>query len=135
MLLGFKERFVPYIEDGSKTHTIRALRGTSPRVGEICHCYTGLRRKGARLLGRWPCVAVDAITIEWVALSPEGTLLITVNGVELDRDEANALAWSDGFRSFSRARAVIEMHAYWYHLHGRAAFPFTGQLIHWARPV
>lgn len=34
MLLGFKKRFAPMVEDGSKTHTIRAKRKIRPRVGK-----------------------------------------------------------------------------------------------------
>lgn len=51
MLLGFKRRFVSAILSGSKCHTIRAKRTRPPRVGETLHCYTGLRQKGATLLG------------------------------------------------------------------------------------
>ena len=33
MLLGFKRRFAPYVEDGSKTHTIRATRKPAAAPG------------------------------------------------------------------------------------------------------
>src|SRR5690348_14703111 len=98
MLLGFKARFAPFVEDGTKTHTIRATRKNPPRAGEICHCYTGLRQKGARLLGRWPCVKVEEILLEWLAIERGMTIIISIDGVELDQAEANALAYRDGFR-------------------------------------
>ncbi len=131
MLLGFKARFAPFIEDGSKTHTIRATRKVAPRVGEVCHCYTGLRQKGARLLGRWPCVKVQDIIIEWLAVEFGMSILITIDGVELDDAEANALAFADGFRSRGVRDALGEMQSYWHRLHGADAFPFHGQIIHW----
>ncbi len=48
-------RFAHAVLDGSKTHTIRAKRKAPPRVGEILHCYTGLRTKKVKLLGRFQC--------------------------------------------------------------------------------
>jgi hypothetical protein len=63
MLLGFKRRFAPFVEEGSKTHTIRAKRKIRPKVGEVCHCYVDPRQKSMRLLGRFPCVKVETIDI------------------------------------------------------------------------
>jgi hypothetical protein len=64
VLLGFKERFAPFVEEGSKTHTIRAKRKIRPRVGEICHCYANPRQKSMRLLGRFECIRVEDLRIE-----------------------------------------------------------------------
>lgn len=149
MLLGFKKQFVPYILDGSKTHTIRAPRKNvlsrakhgSPRVGETCHCYTGLRQRGpiiqklasgtvvrqkipGTLLGRWRCVKVE--TIEIVVLPDiflaQAGPVIRIAGEVLSDDEADALAYRDGFRTGGFA----EMMAFW---EGR--LPFVGNIIHW----
>jgi hypothetical protein len=133
MLLGFKRRFAPFVEEGSKTHTIRAKRKIAPKVGETCHCYVDPRQKTMRLLGRWPCVKVENIQIEWLAVRNGMTILITVDDVELSRDEATLLAFRDGFRTRGLAGALDEMHDYWHILHGHEAFPFTGHLIHWTR--
>ena len=130
MLLGFRPRFVSFVLDGSKTHTIRAERKLPPEVGEICHCYTGLRRKGARLLGRWPCVKVEAIEIYE---RRDGTLGVIIDGQELDPDERNTLAWTDGFRDNGMRGAFAEMATYWLALHLKTSFPFTGHVIHWKR--
>ena len=132
MLLGFKARFVPMVEDGSKTHTIRAKRKIRPRVGETCHCYTGLRRKGARLLGRWECVRVEDIL---VYERGDATMGVVIEGVELTPDEKNELAWRDGFRSNGKRRAFAEMAAYWLKLHAQKEGPFVfeGVVIHWLR--
>jgi hypothetical protein len=129
MQLGFKARFVPMIEDGSKTHTIRAKRKIRPRVGETCHCYTGLRQKGARLLGRWPCVKVETIEIYERG---DGSLGVVIDGLELAPDEKNELAWRDGFRSTGRRLAFTEMATYWRVLHRKEGpFVFEGDVIHW----
>ncbi len=123
MLLGFKKQFVPMILSHLKTHTIRAKRKRPPRVGEICHCYTGLRQKGARLLGRWPCVKVDTVTIGLGVLDRSRLHVwpvVYVGDSKLSPDECEALARSDGFRSFA------EMMEFW-----RGRLPFRGYMIHW----
>lgn len=147
MLIGFKRRFAPFVEDGSKTHTIRAIRKIPPRVGEMCHCYVDPRQKTMRLLGRWPCVKVERIEI-----FRDATYHIAVDGVELSAPEMDLLAWRDGFRpplvyyrefaefsfrphtpSEANPRGCsTDMLAYWQELHD---LPFQGQIIHWKRPA
>ena len=135
MLLGFKRRFAPFVEDGSKTHTIRALRKPSkfgyavrsPRVGEMCHCYVDPRQKTMRLLGRWPCVKIERITI--ASNTPYSRYGIWINGNVLTEDERNLLAWRDGFRTCGhQEHAFEEMMEFW---EGR--LPFTGDIIHWKK--
>jgi hypothetical protein len=126
MLLNFKPQFVPFILDGSKQHTIRAPRKDPPKVGEICHCYTGLRQKGARLLGRWPCVKVEEILIFTEGLRWR----IFIDEIELSFDEKNSLAWKDGFRPEEGVEwAHAAMRVFW---NGR--LPFDGHVIHWRKP-
>lgn len=133
MLLGFKRRFAPFVEDGSKTHTIRAERKNIPRVGQTCHCYVDPRQKTMRLLGRWPCVKVERIEIRLDKFLPSGIWrpTIRIEGDLLSPDECNALAWRDGFRSSSLEASFQEMTKYWLTLHGTNAFPFIGHIIHW----
>lgn len=98
MLLGFKRQFAQYVEDGSKTHTIRGFRKVAPKVGEICHCYADPRQKTMRLLGRWPCVAIQPVTLDF---EPDGIgyrLRIMIAGQTLSAGEAIMFAWRDGFR-------------------------------------
>ncbi len=157
MLLGFKKQFVPFIESGAKTHTIRAKRKIAPKVGETCHCYTGLRQKGARLLGRWPCRKVDEIRI-WQDLGethlPPGrspmianlvidreaeewpfNFQVTINGEDLDQSERDVLAWQDGFRGADprNTKGCFEiMIGFWRKEHGKGRkLDFTGDMIHW----
>jgi hypothetical protein len=134
VLLGFKRRFASFVEDGSKTHTIRAFRKIAPRVGEICHCYVDPRQKTMRLLGRWPCVRVEPITLDF---EPDGIayrLRVTIADVTLSSQEAHAFAWADGFRGES---PLCDMAEYWLET-GRLtdaldSKPWHGQVIHWKR--
>jgi len=132
MLLGFRRRFAPFVEDGSKTHTIRGL-SRSPKIGETLHCYVDPRQKTMRLLGRWPCVKVDEIFIDSRRLSADATKIdIRINGIPLSWDEKNSLAWSDGFRdtaALGRDFALVRMMQYW-----KGRLPFVGNLIYWSRP-
>lgn len=130
MLLGFKRRFAPFVEDGSKTHTIRGARKNPPRAGEMCHCYVDPRQKTMRLLGRFPCVKVEEILIYECG---NGTLSVFIEGQELTVDEKNALAWRDGFRGRGKRDAFAEFCDFWKATHGTAAGPldFRGHVIHW----
>jgi hypothetical protein len=112
-LYNFKERFAPFILDGRKRHTIRATRKVPDKVGNIAHCYTGLRTKSVRFLGKWPIVRIEPIEI-----LPESKVI--VDGQELSLDEREKLARLDGFQDFT------EMRAFW---NGR--LPFKGHIIHW----
>jgi type IV secretory pathway protease TraF len=112
-LYNFQKRFVPMIEAGTKTHTIRAPRRHPDEPGRMLHLYTGLRQRGARLLKRVACVAVQEICIK-------KNSEVLIDGVKLSTDECEALARSDGFGSFQ------EMMRFW---DGRR--PFVGQVIHW----
>ena len=146
MLLGFKKQFVPFILDGSKTHTIRAPRKTSPRVGETCHCYTNVRQKNMTLLGRWPCVRVEPVTLDFAKHGIAYTLRITISDQTLSLDEASAFAWRDGFRTGFRneirsekTQYLDEMARFWI-ADGRLkddieSKPWHGQVIHWAYKV
>lgn len=53
MLLVFKRQFASFVEEGSKTHTIRGKQKIAPKVGDVAHCYVDPRQKSMRLLGRW----------------------------------------------------------------------------------
>jgi hypothetical protein len=129
MLLGFKRRFAPFVEEGSKTHTIRAKRKIRPKVGEVCHCYVDPRQKSMRLLGRFPCVKVETILIYECG---DGRLSVFVGNQELTIDEKNALAWRDGFRGRGPEHAFEEMSEFWLAVHSKAGtLDFEGDLIHW----
>lgn len=138
MLLGLKNRFVPFVEDGSKTHTIRGKRKRRPRVGETCHVYANPRQKTMRLVGRWPCIRVEEIriTIGYKARKPL-YISVWIEGDELSRAEINRLCWVDGFRSHPESEAWREFAEYWAADSRIPLDPgelsFEGDLIHWTR--
>lgn len=131
-LYNFQKRFVSFIEAGTKRHTIRAARKTTERPGNTVHLYTGLRQKGARLLGRFTCTKVEDIVIRagrnrcgacGVFHAPgcaPGEIEVLIEGAALDRDEKELLARRDGFSHFA------EMMEFW-----TGRLPFHGQVIHW----
>jgi hypothetical protein len=115
-IYNFKKRFVPFVLNGSKTHTIRSLRAHADKPGNTLHLYTGLRQKGTRLLMRVPCVKIESIEI--------GELHdVRIDGLYLAEDEREALARRDGFESFD------EMMNFW-----KGRLPFRGQILHWRTP-
>lgn len=117
-LYEFQKQFVPFILSGEKTHTIRSVRANPDKPGDTLHLYTGLRRKGARLLMRVPCVKVERILI-----TPGG--VIRIDGEYLDDSERELLARRDGFADFA------SMLAFWQKPKNR--LPFHGHIIHWRR--
>jgi hypothetical protein len=130
-LYNFQKRFVPFILSGEKTHTIRAKRANPDEPGDICHCYTGLRQKGAQLLGRWPCVKVEEIRICEVQHATHAGVVphftVEIGGVYLDRSDRESLARRDGFKDFA------EMVKFWKEPVNR--LPFEGHIIHWKARV
>lgn len=124
MLLGFQRRFEPYVLDGSKTHSIRALRKRPFKVGDRIDCYGDVRQKTMHLLGRFTCVDVQRIFIY-----SGGS--ITIDGVDLSADEIEALAWRDGFRpsAGSSVTAAALMLRFW--RSRLQAGRWVGQIIHW----
>lgn len=136
MLLGFKQRLAPFVEDGTKLHTIRAKRKVRPKVGEICHCYVNPRQKSMRLLRRSKCTKVETITLLKPAAGPYPALIVYIDGRLLEHDEANLLAWADGFRTFPADIHMLplgEMAAFWKVVHGmKPGDVFEGDLIHWS---
>lgn len=133
MLLGFKRRFAPLVEEGSKTHTIRRKKRYPPKLGDTCHCYVDPRQKTMRLLGRFPCTAVQDIRIDrdplWAMANIP--LWVTIDGEELSPDESDALFFRDGFRedapSLGQYQHIHQAARFW----ADADFPFYGDIVHW----
>lgn len=121
-LLNFQKQFVPMVEDGSKRHTIRAMRKHPISAGQTLYLYTGLRRKGARLLKRVRCCRVQQISLS----DDNGGLRCSIDGETLSAEEARLLFWADGFRA--GANAELEAYLFW-----RSQLPFVGQIIHWSK--
>lgn len=128
MLVGFKRQFAPFVEEGSKTHTIRARRqdGTRAKVGETLHCYVDSRQKTMRLLGRFECVKVQSIHIVTDCSLNHPPLMVQIDDTWLTADEAEVFFHADGFRA-PDSSSIEQAAKYW---KGRE-FPFDGDLNHW----
>jgi hypothetical protein len=122
-LYNFQARFVPFIQSGNKTHTIRSIRKNPDKPGNTLHLYTGLRtKKATRILPPVQCVKVEEIEIKDGIFGDENHASVCVDGIDLDRSERETLARRDGFPSFE---AMIQ---FW-----RGRLPFRGHIIHWKR--
>lgn len=88
----FKPRFVTPILSNRKKQTVRGARDRHANDGETIQLYTGLRTKGARLLGLAVCVSVMPITIDRIELR------LTIAGRVIDdRGSLDDFAQADGF--------------------------------------
>ena len=124
----FKERFVPMVEDGSKDHTIRALRkGKSGHAmpGQTCYLYYGMRTKFCRKIGEGECTQQEPILI-----TPHNIL---VGDTMLDKNERDRLAWRDGFRpqgsTIDKPDGAFDLLvSYW---QAENTLPWKGVIIHW----
>jgi len=123
-LYNFRERFIAKILSGEKQHTIRKIRAVPDKPGNTLHLYTGLRRKGARLLMRVPCTRIEEIEIRDGAFFDEKHASVVIDGTALDRSERDALAIRDGFPDF---KTMME---FW----RDRGLPFRGHIIHWRKP-
>lgn len=141
MILGFKEQFVPFVEDGSKTHTIRA--GERWKVGMRADLYARPRQKDMRLIFRDLVTKTDPIRIEHsgrVGFQLVKNTSIFIAGNELKDFELDLFAWADGFREdcdinepYGVVGAFEQMVAFWEseHKFGRKVHCFHGQVMHW----
>jgi len=123
MILGFKDRFVAAVTDGTKPHTIRA--GSKWRQGMSIQFYENVRQASMRKF-RPDAVATVVQAIHVVKperyLGPPKPPIITIDGRQLSAIECTTLAHSDGFDS------VEDLVWFLAKLH---TLPFTGQLIGW----
>lgn len=113
-LYGFKSRFVPLIERGLKTHTIRARRKFEDHVGDVMHLYFGLRTSSVRLLARTPCIQTGAVLI------PDQHR-ISINHAWLLPAHMDSLAIHDGF--LDGWEEMVEFF--------EDRFPFEGRIYTW----
>lgn len=129
----FQKQFVPFVESGEKTHTIRGKRKNRPKPGQTFYAYYGMRTKQCRKLLESSITRVQDILIDVDHLycdyiDAEHIMLvyprIVIDGESLADDEMEALARRDGF---SDLRAMM---MFW----PRQVLPFSGDIIHW-KPV
>lgn len=148
----FQERFVPFIKDGSKFHTIRKRRDKGfAKKGDTLYLYYGLRTKHCTKLREEICTDVKTIIINYTEVSLcnrrinneeflQASLMLPYSPVgsphdsyDLFKAEKELLAWRDGFRpegtSFSEPWGSFElMHRWFSQTH---ELPFVGDIIYW----
>lgn len=147
-LYNFQERFVPFIQDGTKTHTIRAIRKYPQKVGALMHLFYGLRTKSAkRIISAQPCKKVNTIIItrdykiyliEGVMNARECELFGRTKNKSkafcyniLNTNEKDELSWRDGFRiddKGTRIGCFDLMFRWWKQTH---ELPFAGHIQYW----
>lgn len=96
MLLNFQRIFARPVWEGTKRQTIRSAgqRKDVPRIGDLAHCYTGLRTRNTLKLGSWPIHRVDVIRFD---IRSGGIWEPFLASEPLTGAEFNALAVADGF--------------------------------------
>ena len=112
--LNFKKEFAPKVESGEKRQTIRAIKKTPFKTGDILYLYTGMRTRSCRKLGE--AKALEVLPVEITTRS------MRINGVLQLNHDSEKIAKEDGFDSF------FDMMYWFFHTHG---LPFEGQLIKW----
>lgn len=144
----FQSRFVPFVKDGSKPHTLRDRRRHPAKVGSTVYLYSGLRTKWCQKIGQDTCkrtfsVAIyeygivfynrllDKQELNAARINPFDPLL-PQQGV-LSLQECDEFAWKDGFRPEgttvqSPAGAFDLMIRYWNQTH---ILPWAGDVIYW----
>lgn len=143
----FQERFVPFILDGSKTHTIRQRRRKGfAKQGNRLALYYGMRTKQCRLLLDTTCTEVHTLFLGYSNLciakyrvtdyeAEEFRLWgqLPLDSYELLQAEKELFAWRDGFRpegtSYSEPWGSFDlMLRWWRQTH---ELPFVGDIIYW----
>lgn len=123
--LNFNPRFLPFILDNTKPHTIRRVRKRPIAVGQDLRLYTGMRTKACTLLRDWtPCIGVQDITITL----GEG---ISIDGSHLYMQEAIEFIFNDGFRCGNATAPASEFWD-WFCKGFELGQSFHGVLISWA---
>lgn len=138
----FQGQFVPYIEDESKPHTVRADRkdGKVPNPGDTLYLYTGMRTKKCRKIGEAICIHTSQIRITETGIAFGGYLILADKTVLqqppswlLNDIKRDIFAWKDGFRP--EGSTIDNPHGSWElmlqffkHTH---ELPFQGVVIYW----
>ena len=109
----FQSQFVPLIESGKKTQTIRANgKRNHAKAGDTLQLYTGMRTKSCRKIA-------DAICTRSTYCAIREDRITLGNHPRVNMDD---FARADGFKDFE------DMKSWFRKTHG---LPFIGQLIQW----
>jgi hypothetical protein len=125
MILSFKPKFIPLIQQGKKIHTIR--EGNRWHEGMKIHFWKGSpRNQSAQPFQFGTGIALTIEDISIVNLRDETeTLIVQVGGSQLTQKEVEMLAINDGL--------TVEEFRNWFvpTPHPLSKKDFSGQIIHW----
>lgn len=122
-MLNFQRFFARAVWEGTKRQTIRSAgnRRDVPKVGDVAHCFTGLRTRQTIKLGAWPIVRVDVLRMR---IGSDGSLKDVIVGAgPLAPGDRAAFAEADGFGNWNAMQS-------WF----CSAHPpqeFYGWVVHW----
>ena len=130
----FKASFAPPIATGTKRQTIRLPRKRHARPGEPVQLFTGMRTRHCRKIIPDPvCVGLDEVRLDLRAadtLDPSSFReALSVNGIPVLDEAADAYALGDGFAGVSSVRPFAHMVRWWLFTHGPVLF--DGVAIRW----
>lgn len=119
----FKKQFAEAVASGRKTCTIREVRKKRPtRVGDRLFLFTGMQRRGCRLLKDTECVKLTPIGIRVTKTANGFHVWVSLNLKTIPAEELDELAWNDGFIS------ITEFGHFFFTTYGEE---FIGELIEW----
>jgi hypothetical protein len=147
----FQTRFVPFVKDGTKRHTIRKIRKHPCKPGKLISHFTGPRFKPVRIIDKQSCLQVQTIIItadgecyllDAILNQVEGAMLLEDPAlppdllpgkyIKLNTFGKDRLAWHDGFRHQDKPTSFTGcfdiMLNWWKQTH---ELPFIGHLIKW----
>lgn len=149
----FQQHFVPFVNDGSKSHTIRKrrIRGFAKK-GDTLYLYSGLRTKWCKKLRQEICTKAvsiiitkaGSISISSKRMSDDDYYTMLANNCAvplilikykfnpLSDKQKESLAYRDGFRTKLAGIAGIsnfQMMMKWWRLTHN--LPFIGDIIYW----
>jgi hypothetical protein len=152
----FNRRFVPAIESGIKSQTIRAPRRRHARPGERLQLYSDMRTKACRLIrDDVVCARLDEVRFDLRGLHDVPTpqtsrqlydliqgsdLPLAVNGIPVEGPERDVFPLHDGFLGWVitgqnsdglTLQPFAAMVLFWMAYHG--ATLFEGVMISWER--
>lgn len=112
--INFKKEFVPLVESGEKTQTIRQVRKNPIKKGDTLYLYSGLRTNYCRLIKKVECQSIVDIEI---------SDMIRIAGMGItDYKEALEFAREDGFK---------DLKSFWQIFKNHYKLPFKGVIITW----
>ena len=110
----FMKQFIPDIESGIKTHTLRNKRKAPTLPGQLLSLYYAMRTKHCQLLLKAPCTYRYDVEITYMALTLGNRKVKNLN----------SFAISDGFPDWP---AMVK---FWRSTH---ELPWSGELISWGK--